>query len=241
MLPAFPFSRVLLALFLFGSAFGYLEAAVVVYLRALHEPLRQRFYPGRPPSDLFPLLTPDQVRTASPATMRIVAAELGREAATLAMLAAVALAVSRNAGQWAAAFALAFGVWDIAFYLGLKLLLGWPASLLTWDILFLIPVPWAGPVLAPVLVSAAMIGSGAVHLRREALGRPVRLGRLHWAGIWLGAAVIVLSFSMDAGNLLRGGEPRPFRWGVFAAGLAGGTLSYAAAARRRADGAPISS
>ena len=79
--------------------------------------------------------------------------EIGREAATMLMLAAIALAVARNTRQWTAAFAIAFGVWDIVFYACLKLLLGWPASLFTWDILFLIPVPWVGPVLAPVLIS----------------------------------------------------------------------------------------
>ena len=58
---------------------------------------------------------------------------------------AVALAVARNAGDWAAAFVIAFGAWDITFYVVLKVLLDWPASLFTWDILFLIPVPWVGP------------------------------------------------------------------------------------------------
>ncbi len=61
------------------------------------------------------------------------------------MLGPVALAIARNARQWTAAFAIAFGVWDIVFYVCLQLLLGWPASLLTWDILFLIPVPWGRP------------------------------------------------------------------------------------------------
>ena len=70
------------------------------------------------------------------------------------MLAAVALAVARNAAQRAATFVIAFGTWAITFYVFLKVLLGWPASLFTWDILFLIQVSWAGPVLAPVLVSA---------------------------------------------------------------------------------------
>lgn len=42
--------RTVFALLLFGVAFGYLEAAVVSYLRLLHEPARQRFYPGRPPN-----------------------------------------------------------------------------------------------------------------------------------------------------------------------------------------------
>ena len=155
---------------LFGIAFGYLEAAVVSYLRALHEPARQGFYPGRPPGELFPLLTIEQAQAAGPEQPKTLIIEIGREAATIVMLAAIALAVADNAGQWAAAFAIAFGTWDIAFYAFLKLLLDWPASLLTWDILFLIPIPWVGPVRAPVIVSASMIAAELWHLRREASG-----------------------------------------------------------------------
>lgn len=43
----------MLALLLFGTAFGYLEAAVVSYLRLLHEPARQQFYRGRSRAELF--------------------------------------------------------------------------------------------------------------------------------------------------------------------------------------------
>jgi hypothetical protein len=82
----FPFRRSVLALVLFGIAFGYLEAAVVSYLRALHEPARQQFYPGRPPSELFPLLTLDQVRSTGREQMHIFATEVGRQAATIPTL-----------------------------------------------------------------------------------------------------------------------------------------------------------
>ncbi|HLK46724.1 MAG TPA: hypothetical protein VKT49_01240 [Bryobacteraceae bacterium] len=214
-----------LAILLFGVAFGYLEAAVVTYLRALHEPVRQRYYPGRPPSELFPMLTLAQTRAVAPEQIRIIAIEVGREAATLIMLAAVALGVSQNLSQWAAAFAMAFGTWDLAFYGGLKLLLDWPASLLTWDVLFLIPVPWAAPVLAPSLVSIAMIAAGLWHFRN-----PVLIGRLHWCGILLGALILIVSFTLDYRNLLAGGVPHSFAWGTFCAGLAVGVLSYLHAA-----------
>jgi hypothetical protein len=226
-------NRTVIALLVFGTAFGYLEAAVVAYLRRLHEPVRQRFHPGRPPGDLFPLLTLDQLR-ASAEQERTLVTEIGREAATIIMLAAVALAVARNAGQWAAAFVIAFGTWDITFYVFLKLLLGWPASLFTWDILFLLPVPWAGPVLAPVLVSAAMISTGIWHLRSEARRAPIAIAGPQWAGIMAGAVVIVISFAMDFRNVMAGAMPHPFHWSVFLAGLLIGIGSYAHAAARSA-------
>ncbi len=225
--------RSIAALLLFGTAFGYLEAAVVSYLRALHEPVVQRFYPGRDSADLFPLLTLDQIRSAAPMQMRTLAVELGREAATIAMLAAIALAIARNTGQWAAAFVIAFGTWDITFYLFLKVILDWPASLFTWDLLFLIPVPWAGPVLAPVLVSVAMIAAGIWHFYREATGNGVRMGALHWTGMIAGALVIVVAFAMDYRHVMSGGMPHPFHWGVFAFGMALGVGSYIKAASAR--------
>jgi len=231
-----PWKRTVIALLAFGTAFGYLEAAVVSYLRVLHEPARQRFYPGRPAGELFPLLTLEQLRASDSVQMQTLAIEIGREISTIAMLAAVALAATTNAGGWAAAFVIAFGSWDLAFYVFLKALLGWPASLFTWDILFLVPVPWAGPVLAPVLVSAAMIAAGTWHLRREARHDAVRIGAAHWAGILAGAAIVVCSFAMDYGNILAGGLPNPFHWGVFALGLTVGLVSYATAAAHR--GAP---
>jgi hypothetical protein len=147
------------------------------------------------------------------------------------MLAAVALSVARNAGQWAAAFAIVFGVWDVFFYVFLELLMDWPPSLLTWDLLFLIPVPWAAPVLAPLLVSASMITAGSFHLWREAVGRPVRIRTPHWLGVFAGAAVIVMSFTLHYRHLLAGGLPRRFNWMLFALGEAVGILSYGGAVR----------
>ena len=224
--------QIVLSLVLFATAFGYVEAAVVSYLRQLHEPARQQFHPGRAAGELFPLLTLDQVRAAEGEQQRILGTELGREAATIVMLAAIALAVAGNAGQWAAAFAISFGVWDITFYVFLKVLLGWPASLLTWDILFLLPVPWVGPVLAPCLVSAAMVAAGVWHLRSESRGQGIRIRGAQWAGIMTGAIVIVISFAADYPNIMAGGLPNPFHWNLFALGMALGAGSYAWAVRQ---------
>lgn len=223
--------RAVVILLLFGTAFGYLEAAVVSYLRILHEPARLQIYPHRAASELFPLLTLEQVRAAGREQRQTLYVEIGREAATMVMLAAIALAVSRNARQWTAAFAIVFGIWDIVFYAGLKLILDWPASLLTWDILFLIPVTWVGPVVAPVLVSVAMITGGTWCLWREAAGRPLRIGVWNILGVVLGALVIVVSFAMDYRNITAGGMPHPFHWGVFGLGLAIGAVSYVLAGK----------
>jgi hypothetical protein len=138
-------SRTVAALLLFGISFGYLEAAVVVYLRAIYDPIRERVHPGRPAGDLFPLISPEQLHAAGPENTKRLGIEIGREAATIIMLAAVGLAAGRNFNQRMAAFSIAFGLWDISFYAFLKLMLGWPQSLFTWDILFLIPLPWVGP------------------------------------------------------------------------------------------------
>ena len=148
------------------------------------------------------------------------------------MLAAIALACAANSGQWAAAFVIAFGAWDLAFYGFLKLLLDWPASLFTWDILFLLPVPWVGPVLAPALVSVAMIAAGVWHLWIESSIGPVRIGPAHWAGMLGGAAIIILAFAMDYRNIMAARVPQPFHWAIFSLGMALGLGSYAIAAAR---------
>ena len=216
--------RALIALVLFGAAFGYVEASVVVYLRTIYEPIRQKISP-RPSGELFPLITPQQLAEAGPENTRRLWTELGREAATLLMLAAIGLAVAGNFQQWAAAFLIAFGVWDICFYLFLRLLIHWPESVMTWDILFLIPVPWVGPVLAPVIVSLSMIGCGYV-----ALTRPLSLKPAHWIAIITGGLIVVIACCLDFPNTTRGFMPNPFHWGVFTAGELLGLAGFAAAA-----------
>lgn len=109
---------------------AFLESAVVVYLRAI-------YYPD---GNLFPMKLIEG---------RIAVTELWREAATMVMLITVAVIVSKRAIERFAWFIYAFAIWDIFYYVFLYFLLGWPQSLLTWDILFLIPVTWTGPVLAP--------------------------------------------------------------------------------------------
>ena len=117
----------------YAIAMALLEAVVVVYIRGL---LR---------------ITNDHVALGSYMTM-----ETWREAATLVMLAAVGwLAGHKRLDRWAYGW-FAFGMWDIGYYVWLKVLIDWPASLLSLDTLFLIPLTWWGPVLAPMLIAALM-------------------------------------------------------------------------------------
>src|ERR1035437_9142084 len=123
---------------------AYMESAVVVYLqRAI----------GMTPEELFPLRQADVVGN-------LVAIEVGREFATMAMLVALGCLVGRRAVDRLAWTAVAFGVWDIFYYVWLWVLIGWPHSPNTWDVLFLIPGPGGGPVLGPVALGLALIGGG---------------------------------------------------------------------------------
>jgi hypothetical protein len=221
--------RTIAALFLFGISFGYVEAAVVVYLRAIYDPMRQHLHPGRQPNQLFPLITTQELADAGPDNPRRLVIEIGREAATMVMLASIALVCGRSLPQRVAAFAIAFGVWDITFYAFLKLMIHWPESLATWDILFLIPLPWVGPVWAPVLVASTMIACGVVVLCSDGL----RPRPLHWLSVLAGAFVIVLSFVWDYRNTLAGGMPNPFNWPLLLAGEAIGLAGFIAAVRKR--------
>jgi len=173
------------------------ESAVVVYLRALHA--------GAAPLSVLEYQLP----------MRWLGIEVAREAATLVMLITVAAIAAGTAWEGLLYFALMFGVWDIFYYVWLFVFIGWPPSLFTWDILFLIPVPWLGPVIAPVIVSLCLIG-GALWL----LSRPdVRLSRRAWVLASLGCALVLLSFMIDYRyGLLRADPPR-FRWELFVPGV----------------------
>jgi len=221
---------------LFAIAFGYVEAAVVAYLRSMYAPLRAHYYSATA-GDLFPLLSVEQLRALGPEYVARLKIELGRELATLLMLAGAAVAATRRPREWLAAFVLCFGIWDLSFYVFLKLLLGWPASLLTWDILFLLPAPWVGPVLAPVLVSISMIGAGWIALGREHAGRPLHMGAAGWCGVWLGGALVFAAFVADFRNTASGGNPNAFHWWLFGVGELVALGAFAAGMPRRRGGA----
>lgn len=219
--------RTVAALFLFGISFGYLEAAVVVYLRAIYDPIRERIHPGRPAGDLFPLITPEQLQAAGAENSRRLTIEIGREVATIVMLASVGIAAGRNFNQRMAAFSIVFGLWDISFYAFLKLMIGWPQSLVTWDILFLIPLPWVGPVVAPMLVALTLVVCGLVSLVKG--GLPAKPWQ--WITMIAGGLVVILSFVCDFRNTTAGGQPNPFNWTLFLAGEAIALAGFIAAAK----------
>lgn len=138
---------------LFGAGFGYVEAAVVVYLRAL-------FYPGGfdiPVKIGFPFIYFGVTPYLKAVSIPIILTEVGREAATMLMLVSVGWFAGRNLRERFAFFIWPFAVWDIFYYVFLKVLINWPASLGTVDVLFLIPVPWLAPVWLPLTASTIML------------------------------------------------------------------------------------
>jgi hypothetical protein len=223
------FWRTVAGLVLFAIAFGYVEAAVVMYLRSIYLPLRAHFYPALSASELFPLFSLDQLRSLGPEHIARLNVELGREFATLLMLSGVALATARKPREWIGAFLLCFGFWDIAFYSFLELFLHWPTSLLTWDVLFLLPVPWVGPVIAPILVSLSMIVAALAWLWREYGDKPFHLTRMRWGLILLGGTTVFVAFIYDFPNTASGGIPNAFRWDIFFVGEAIALLAFATA------------
>lgn len=224
------FWRIVVGLILFSIAFGYVEATVVAYLRAIYTPLRSHYFGRTSAGELFPLLSLNQLRALGPEHILRLKTELAREFATMLMLSGVALIAARKPREWIAAFVLCFGIWDITFYGFLKLLLDWPASLLTWDILFLLPVPWVGPVLAPILVSVSMIVAGLFGLWREYCDSPVPMTRARWALIALGGLLVFAAFIYDFPNTARGGNPNAFRWDLFLIGEGMALLAFVTAA-----------
>lgn len=167
----------------FAIAMGFLEAIVVVYLRKL-------YYPD---GFSFPL----RLMSAD-----LVTAEWIRETATLVMLAGIGVIAGRNGLQRLFYALFAFGIWDIVYYAGLRILLGWPESLMTWDLLFLIPVSWLGPVLAPVINSLTMILMALVFIGRQEKGFYIRPGLSDWVLIISGAVVILYTYLVDYSRLL---------------------------------------
>ena len=193
----------------FAVSMAFVESAMVVYLREIYFP--EGFQ--------FPLREPD---------LLIYGTEVARETATLAMLGVVSRIAAPSRWGRLASFLFLFGLWDIWYYIWLKVLLDWPESLLTWDVLFLIPVPWISPVLGPLLVSLLMVGSACWTMQLVKRGKVPSIGLTRGSGIAFGAIVVLYTFLSDGIVLfIRGGAkavtefvPTRFNWFAFLAGYA---------------------
>lgn len=154
---------------LFSVAFGFVEAAIVVYLREIFG--LEQGYPEADRRDIL-LALPGIIFLKSQAGLRLLSdktilnIEMIRESATLLILASLAALAGKKFKEKIAYFLLAFGIWDIFYYVFLKITLGWPESLLDVDLFFLLPLPWVGPVFVPVAISAILVFGSLGYLRK---------------------------------------------------------------------------
>ena len=194
---------------LYAIAMAWVESAVVFYLRSMID----RIEPYQP--DPLPFIG------------GFASVELPREFATMVMLFAAGILAGRTWRARLGYAAIAFGVWDIFYYVFLKMMCGWPHSLLDWDILFLLPLPWWGPVLAPVLISLLMIIWGTLASQFERTHAHAlsnwRVWVLNFAGVAL-ALYVFMADSIAAAprglDTIRRVLPEQFNWPLFCAALA---------------------
>jgi hypothetical protein len=199
----------LLVVAAYAIGMAWVESAVVVYLRVLID----RVVPYQ--ADPLPI------------SVGLGWIEVGREAATLLMLGTVGWLAGRTFRGRAGYALLAFGVWDIFYYIFLVPMSGWPASLLDWDVLFLIPLPWWGPVLAPMLISLLLILGGGLAAWTETRPQPRWPHAWAWVLNGLGVGLALYTFMETAIRLLPQGEeairnalPQAFDWPLFVLALA---------------------
>ncbi len=184
---------------IFSISMAFIESAVVVYLRVIYYPEGFRF-PLKPIVD----------------TMIII--EICREFATIIILLSIAVLAGKRLWERFAYFMFCFGIWDIFYYVWLKVMLDWPSSLLDWDILFLIPLPWIGPVIAPVSIALLMIISGLLIIYSCSRGYNFRPTLLSSLLVSAGTVCIIFSFMRDTGATLHQKLPQPFRYDIFLIG-----------------------
>ncbi len=205
-----PPNKILLLVTIFSIAMGFMESAVVVYLREI-------YYPN---GFQFPMVSLKNV---------IIITEIIRETATIIMLVAIGLLAGKTKSSRFAYFLLSFAIWDLVYYVFLKAIIGWPQSIFEWDILFLIPLPWVSPVLAPCLVAITMLILGLLIIQTENAGILIHLSTKVILTLIIGSLVIIFSFmrcylgymkSTSTDEILTGFVPQSFDWHVFFAGLA---------------------
>jgi hypothetical protein len=187
---------------IFAISMGFFESAVVVYLRTI----------AYPAGFAFPL---------QPLSSNLATTEILREVFSLIMLFSVACLLGKRGIERFAWFIYNFAIWDIFYYIFLNLLIGWPDSITTMDLLFMIPVIWAGPVWAPVLLSLLMIFLAIPIIRFSQRIRYIGFRLKEILFLSLGSLICVLSFTLDSFRFSGGMnkyEPGPFNWIVFGIG-----------------------
>ena len=192
-------NKKLLSVVIFAIAMAYFESAVVVYLRAMYG-IKDLLRDTKMVADAYTFI------------------EIGREAATLIMLFIIGL-IAGNTWKKKISFAiLAFGIWDIFYYIWLYVFLQWPKSLFEWDILFLIPLPWWGPIITPILISILLIVISYLII----IETDFKISLLDWTIYGLSVVIVLYTFMEDSINVIifSGGnlaEVRPtnFNWILF--------------------------
>ncbi len=159
-------------------AMAFLESAIVVYLRKLYYP--EGF--------CFPLKSIE---------FDIAVTEFLREIATLIMLIAIGIIAGRKNIERFAFFIFSFAIWDIFYYVFLKLLISWPESLMTWDVLFLVPVTWVGPVLGPIINSLSMIILALLIIFFVQKNGNARVVWIEWILLIVGSLIIIISYTEE--------------------------------------------
>lgn len=192
----------------FAAAMAWVEAASVYYLRLLVNRVQ--------PYQQDPL----------PIVGALGNVELVREAATLMMLLTTGMLAGRTWQRRIGYMAIAFGVWDILYYVFLWIMSDWPASLFDWDILFLLPLPWWGPVLAPVSIALLMIAWGTLATQWPDRAAAAGLTPALWTSSTVGIVLALAVFMADALIALPEGRdavvrvlPTSFNWPLFAVAL----------------------
>ena len=193
----------------FAVAMAWVESAVVFYIRTMVD----RIEPHQPdPLPLIGVLGP---------------VELARELATLIMHFTIGVLAGRTWRARVGYMAVSFGIWDVFYYVFLKVMCDWPGSLLDWDILFLLPLPWWGPVLAPVSIALLMIGWGTLASQFERTPRPLLSNWRVWVLNSIGVALALYVFMADAlrvadqgVEVIRNVLPAQFNWPLFCIAIA---------------------
>lgn len=194
-------------LLVLGIAFGIIEASVVIYLRPLFNKDVYDF-------SLNILTLPE----LNQGFLKILTVELWREFATLVLIFAAAWLVAKSFWQGFCYFVFLFGVWDIVYYLWLYVQIGWPQSIMDWDILFLIPKAWYGPVISPVIISLIGIISAMFTIHAFEKNKKFKIKAIYVLLYFIAMVLWFISFVHQSyfGQI---DFPPYYAWTLFFAGL----------------------